>query len=84
MSRPRTSFNIDSIEFSNGVMNAEFTSEPEESASFWKAVAQGQQKRLDKAVAANKENRQARQRAEKRVESLKGQLAETRKDAMHL
>lgn len=74
--RPPNTFNVDSVSFRNGTMVADFTDEPVESASFWKAVANSQRMRLEKAVEANKDNRQARQRAEKRVEQLKAQLTE--------
>lgn len=77
--RPANTFNVDSVSFRNGMMVADFTDEPIESASFWKAVANSQRMRLEKAVEANKDNRQARQKAEKRVEQLKAQLTERKK-----
>lgn len=78
-SRPINTFNVDTVSFRNGGMIADFPSEPVESAAFWKSVAESQRKRLERAVEANKVNREGRIKAEGRVEQLRAQLSERKK-----
>lgn len=77
--RPANNFNVDTISFRNSGMVADFPDEPVESASFWKSVADSQRKRLEKAVEANKVNRDGRIKAEGKVDQLKAQLSERKK-----
>lgn len=74
--RPPSDFKVEVITFRNGTMDADFPDEPRESAAYWKSVAESQRVRLDRAVEANRLNRQALKRAEDRLEQLKARSPE--------